>query len=242
MIDREAADEARIGDIGIEVDQVLGEEHALVDDRAAGERADVELADLGFDDRVLDATADDVEVALEDFVGAAKRVADDDLLDLGTGRVGLFADHGRVDRDLTPAIDGIAEFEDLGLDDLPAAFLGGVIGLGQEDLAHRDAAALGGVAETRDLVSEELLRDLEMDAGTVAGLAVGIDRAAMPDRLECGNAGFYDLAPRRAINRGDETDAARIVFVRRVVDPFEPCCVVLPGCDERLGAFDAVRC
>ena len=35
-----------------------------------------------------------------------------------------------------------------------------------------------------DLALEEVLRDLDVDAGAVAGLAVGVDRAAVPDRLQ----------------------------------------------------------
>src|SRR3712207_7710081 len=35
-----------------------------------------------------------------------------------------------------------------------------------------------------DLALEEVLRDLDVDAGAVAGLAVGVDGASVPDRLE----------------------------------------------------------
>ena len=38
-----------------------------------------------------------------------------------------------------------------------------------------------------------------MDAGAVAGLAVGIDRAAMPDRLQRIDAGYNHLAPPLAV-------------------------------------------
>ena len=59
--------------------------------------------------------------------------------------------------------------------------------------------------------------DLQMDARAVAGLAVGIDRAPVPDRLQGLNAGLDHLTPRRAVDGRDETDAAILVLVRRVV-------------------------
>jgi hypothetical protein len=61
-------------------------------------------------------------------------------------------------------------------------------------------------------LGEEVLRHLDMDAGAVAGLAVGIDRAAVPDRLQRVDAGLHDAAMRLAIQRGDQTDAAGIVL------------------------------
>ena len=35
-----------------------------------------------------------------------------------------------------------------------------------------------------DMLAEEILRDLDVDAGAVAGLAVGVDGAAVPDGLQ----------------------------------------------------------
>ena len=51
-----------------------------------------------------------------------------------------------------------------------------------------------------------------MDAGAVAGLAVGIDGAAVPHRAERVDAGLHHLAPRLAVQRGDQADAAGIVL------------------------------
>ena len=50
---------------------------------------------------------------------------------------------------------------------------------------------------------EEILRDFDMDAGAVAGLAVGIDRAAMPDRLQRIDAGLHHVAALLAVERRD---------------------------------------
>ena len=51
-----------------------------------------------------------------------------------------------------------------------------------------------------------------MDAGAVAGLAVGVHRAAVPDGLERVDAGLHHLAARLAVERGDQADAAGIVL------------------------------
>ena len=71
----------------------------------------------------------------------------------------------------------------------------------------------------RHVLAEEVLRDLDVQAGAVAGLAVGVDRAAVPDRLERGDAGLDDLAPRLAVDRDDQADAAGIVLLAWIVKP-----------------------
>jgi hypothetical protein len=75
----------------------------------------------------------------------------------------------------------VAEAQDLGLDDAAAALLRAEVGARQEDLADGDAAAGRSSCPVRGPAREEVLRDLDMDAGAVAGLAVGVDRAAVPD-------------------------------------------------------------
>ena len=62
---------------------------------------------------------------------------------------------------------------------------------------------------------EEVLRDLDVDAGTVAGLAVGVDRTAVPDRLQRLDALEHHLAPRLAVDRHDAADAAGVALERR---------------------------
>ena len=64
--------------------------------------------------------------------------------------------------------------------------------------------------ETLDL-RDLRVADLDVNAGAVAGLAVGVHGAAMPDRLERLDAGFHHLAPRLAVVRRDQPDAAGIV-------------------------------
>ena len=66
---------------------------------------------------------------------------------------------------------------------------------------------------------EEVLRDLHVDAGAVAGLAVGVDGAAVPHRLERGDAGLDHGAPRLAVDCRDQADAAGVMLMGRIVEP-----------------------
>ena len=207
---------------------MFGEEHALVDDGAAGQRADVEFRDLGGDGGFLDAAADDVEVSLEHVRRAAWGVAHHDLFDFGACLVGFFADHADVYRDLAPAVDLVAEAEDFGLRDLPAAFLGGEVGFRQEHLADRDLAVLGAFAAAFYRFGEEVLRDLDVDAGAVAGLAVGVHGAAVPEGAERVYAGLHDGAAGFAVQGCDQADAAGIVFLGGRVGVFETGYVGVP--------------
>ena len=66
-------------------------------------------------------------------------------------------------------------------------------------------------------VAEEVLRHVDADAGAIAGLAVGVDGAAMADGLQRADRHLDDLAARRAVDLRDEADAARILLVGGVV-------------------------
>jgi len=61
---------------------------------------------------------------------------------------------------------------------------------------------------------KKILGDFDQDAGTVAGHAVRVHRAAMPQCLKGLDTGFDDLTARFAVNGGDQTDAAGVPAVR----------------------------
>ena len=208
VVDGEGRDETRLLEVGVELGHLLGQHHALVDQRATRQRADVEARDLRLRHRLLDAPPDHVEFALEGLLVDPLGVRDQDLLDGGPGDVGLLAQHGDVHRHLAPAVDVVAEPQHLGLDDGAAGLLGIEIGPRQEHLADRQQRVLGLVAGAPDLIPEEVHGDLQMDARTIAGLAVGVDGAPVPDRLQ-GGAGVLDhVAPGPAVDGGDQADAA----------------------------------
>ena len=52
-----------------------------------------------------------------------------------------------------------------------------------------------------------------MHAGAVAGLAVGVDGAAVPDGLQRVDRQLDHLAARLAVDGGDQADAAGVVLV-----------------------------
>src|SRR5690606_32581689 len=90
-----------------------------------------------------------------------------------------------------------------------AAFLCAEIGAGQEDLADGDQLVhVRLVPGPAHLVVKEPDRDLNMDAGTVTGLAVGVYRAPVPDRLQRIDAVLNDLARWLAVDRDDKTHTA----------------------------------
>ncbi len=87
VIDGEARDEARIEQVRIELRQALGQEHALVDDRARRQRAEIQFRDLRRDRLFLDAPPHDVEVALE--LASSDRFAFQIIICSISGRVAL---------------------------------------------------------------------------------------------------------------------------------------------------------
>ena len=237
MIDRKARHEAGVEQVGIEIRQALGQEHALIDQRPAGQRAQIQHRNLRGDRLVLDAPTDDIQIALEIRFGRAARVPDHDLLDFRPRRIGLLADARDVDRHLTPAIDGIAHAQDFALDDLTAALLCAEIGLRQKHLSDGDRAGMQQMTAALDGIGEEILRDFDVNARAVAGLAIGIDRTAMPDGLERVDTGFHHVAAGLAVQGGDEADAAILVLHRRRVGVREAFGILLPGGHEFRAGF-----
>ena len=198
---------------------LLGKEHALVDDRTAGHRADVEIADELGGHRLFDAAAHDIELSLGLFLVDVRRHREHDLLDLGAGRHCLVAERLRVHRHLPPAIDHMADRQDFLLDNATAAFLRRKVGAWQENHADSQPAAVIVVTGAGDMLDKEVTRDLDMDAGAVAGHAVGIDRAAVPDRLKRLDRRIDDRAGRLAVARRHKADAAGIMLHLRAIDP-----------------------
>ncbi len=208
MIEREIALKPVIKQIRVIRGQLLGQKHALVDDRPAGQGADIELTDTGAGDRILDLPTNDIEIALEIIGADPFTVTDHDLFNLGPGCLGLLADHLVIHRHLTPAIDAVTEFENLGLNQRPAQLLRIVIGTRQED--HADGEIVIGrlLAGTGHLLMEKGLWHLNMDTGTIAGLAIGIHSPAVIEHLERLNPGNHHITTRCTIKRGDKADTA----------------------------------
>ena len=92
-----------------------------------------------------------------------------------------------------------------------------IVGPRQEHHADGEPAGQRFVAGVADMLLEKFLRDLHMNAGPVAGLAVGIHRAAMPEGGQRLDAELDDFAACLAVDRDNQPDAARIVLVGRII-------------------------
>ena len=215
MINGKARNEALVVEVGIENAERFRQEQPLVDQRAARQRAEVEALDLGFDHLLLDAAADEIEVLLEPLLGILTivlRPGDHDLLDLGTAQHRLVADAADIHRHLAPAIDLVAETDDFRFNNRPAGFLRGQIGTRQEHLAHSQQTGDWLLAVPFDMFVEEIHRDLDQYARTIARHAIGIDRAAVPHRLQRIDGRGHHPALRLAIRGCHQAHAAGIAF------------------------------
>ena len=211
----------------LQVEEILtdlvGQQQAFVDDRAGGHRRDeIFLAVLEPEvlDRVAGGLADDIELALEgvgdhDVATAANEDLADDRLGLAHQRAHL---HGRVDRNVAPAEDALAFGAHGALELLLAGQPRGAF-LGQED--HADAVLAGrrqGHALAGHLGSIEGVGDLDEDAGAVAKELVGAGGAPVIEVEQDLQTLLDDRVASGALDMGNETDAARVVLVGRIVE------------------------
>ncbi len=71
-------------------------------------------------------------------------------------------------------------------------------------------------AELGRLLGEELVRRLHQNAGAVAGARIGADRAAMLEIEQDRQRVFDDLVRLAALDIGNKSDPAGILFQRRI--------------------------
>ena len=240
MIDCDRGNETLVTQIGIEGVDLLGEEHAFVDKALGRERRDVQLSDILRERTLFDAAAANIEIAIDDLARTALRIVKQHLLDLRTRRVRLFADLVDVDRHLAPTIEGKSGADDFALDDNARTLLRAEIETRQKDLADEDWAVFRCVTCAVDGFAQKVLRRFNENACAVAGLAVSIDGAAMPDRLQCGDGQRNNFAARLAVNGDDEAYAARVALGVGAVEAvtLKPSAFALIARD----LFSAVHC
>ncbi len=214
--------EIRIVQIGVIGAELVGEEHALVDDGAAGDRHRVIVGHAPFAplvDGVGDRLAQDVEPALEvDFAQLLLAEADENLHVLGLGRLDGFAERRVVGRHFAPA----EQLQTLARDHFGVDVADDLSPVG---FARHEQLADGVFARSRQreaerggLLDEELVRDLHQDAGAVAHARIGADGAAMFEVAENLQAILDGLVRLLALDIGDEADAAGILVERGVVE------------------------
>ena len=201
--------------------ELVGQQHALVDDRLAGEAGDVprlRAAHRRGADVAVGALADDVERTFEGHVVGQRRVAaDEHLAHERLAGLGGLAEGGIVRRHRAPAEEGLP----LGLHDALEALLD-LAADGRVAREENDAGAIlagRGQREARLLadLGKELVRDLQEHAGAVAGVGFAAGGAAVVEvgqdlqRLLQDRVGLAPLQVRH------KADAAGIVFKRRIV-------------------------
>ena len=202
--------------------ELVGQEHALVDDGAAGDRdriiaGQAPLAPLI--DRVRDRLAQQIEPPLElGLVLDLLAAADEDLLVHRLGRLDRGAERRVVDRHVAPAEQRHAlALDHLGVDvadHLPP------VGIARHEQGADRVFARRRQPEA-ELVGrrgEERMRDLHQDAGAVAGARIGADRAAMLEIAQDRERVLDDLVGFAALDVGDEADPAGAFAQRRIVE------------------------
>jgi hypothetical protein len=157
---------------------------------------------------LLDAAAHQIERAFQLVRVPVGRVFKQDLFNRRTRRRSLGPQTGRVHRHLTPAKQAQARAQHFGLDDGAALFLGAKIGARQEDHADADGVIAGLVSRASHRRLEEILRNAKPQTRAVAGLAVRVHGAAVPDRLQGFQTQLHGFTPRFALDVGDQADAA----------------------------------
>ena len=222
MHQRQRALEIRLAQVGIVGAELVGEEHALVDHGAAGDRHRVIARQpplvLAIDRR-RDRLPQDVELALELVLGELVfSLSDENLHVEGLGRLHRLAERRVVDRHVgAPAEDAQA----FARRDLLEGLAHELAPLGVARHEQRADAVLAGRrqrdAERLGLAGEKLVRDLHQDAGAVAGARIGADRAAMLEIDQDGERVLDDLVRLAALDVGDEADAAGILGERGIV-------------------------
>ena len=216
----ERALEVRVVQVGVIGAQLVGQEHALVDQRATRQRHRVIAGGarvLGAIDGVGDHLAQHEQAALEAILVAGELAAADEHLGvLGLGGQHAPAEGGIVGGHVAPAEDDEAFLRH-------RALIGGAHDLlalgiaGQEDVAYRIEAGLRqGEAEPRRFLQEELVGDLHQHARAVAGTRVGAHGAAVLQVEQDVDAVLDDAVGLAALDVGDEADAAGILFMGRV--------------------------
>ena len=208
----------QVGIIGLEL---VGQEHALVDDRPAGNRDGIiagQPALLARVDRMRDRFAQDVEATLElvlalDLLAAADEHLEMDRLERAAVRA--LAERGAVVRDR---------------DHRTRATHRRVVARGeirQRRRAVEDPHGAGidrhGVvrqaeAEARRFFGEQFVRDLHQNSRAIAGARIGAHGAAMLEVAQDGERILDELVRFASFDVGDEADPAGILIERRIVE------------------------
>ena len=218
---RDRARDVALAQVDVESLQLVRPEHPLVNHRARREARHVAVAARNLAQRGLDSPPNHVEGDLERRAGI-DLARDADLPDeyLPHRRPGAPRGSGEdrvVDRNIAPAehrapFGGDSRFDDALADET----------VGATRWKEDGADAVGPRVGKRDSEraanpAQESVRDLDQDAGAVAGTSVSRDRAPVREILEQLERLRDDVAGADAVDVGDKPNPARVVLVSRVV-------------------------
>ena len=238
---------ARIHQIGEHRLDLIGNQHAFIDERVRRQTRDVEIFFLGrrdrqLVDRVLDALADDVQLPLErradgktgpgalfavvcrkglpdPFFRAHQwcRAADENLLEVRLHRGGGGAHQAIVGRQVAPAEQALPLFVDDLFDER--------FDRGARRRVARQKHGADAVfalrrqrdAQPRGFLAQELVGNLNQDAGAVAGVHFAAARPAVQQVDENLQRLADDAVRPHALDVDDEADAAGVVLEGGVI-------------------------
>ena len=207
VINRKRTLEPLVHQVGIKLRHLLRQHHALIDDRAAGHRRNIQRRHLRRDRRLLDAATDHIQLTLERLLIHTLGVGNQNLLDLGPRRIGLLAQTLNLHWHMAPAIDVVTHAQNFGLDNRATCFLSGKIRARQKHLPHgQHLVHARRVPRTLHLIVKERHRDLHVDTRAIACLTISIDRPAVPDRFQRLDPVLDHVARPRPVNVHDKAN------------------------------------
>ncbi len=218
MDDRNRSLHRRVGQVRVELLDLVRQQEPLVDDGPAGEAQHVEVRPRVGPDRVLDQLSDDEQLALEGILVQPGSPQDEDLADLGAGLASQAADRVRLHGNVAPAEQVLAFLDDDRLDALLAETPLLIIA-GQKEHAHPVLARNGQPqSEPPSLLLEEAMGHLHENPRPVAGLRIAPRGAAVREVDEYLQALLDELVRLTTVDVADEADPARVVFEAGIVE------------------------
>ena len=207
--------EARIGEVRIELRQVLRHHHALEDDGAGGETGHVEhrIPGQGLLGEAARHEQAPVERSRVDIGGPAVH---EQLLDERARLEGFGAAGGWINRHHSPAGDLQSLTRQLGGE--RQACGASLLRIVRQKDQPRSEARTQLDPGLRGHRAQEAFRSLQQQAATVAGLAVGGDRAAMREAIEGGHGGAHQPVARRIVQARDQAETATVALVRVLME------------------------
>ncbi|MNF55808.1 hypothetical protein D3C84_372810 [compost metagenome] len=213
MEDADCGLQALVTQVRVELLQVGRHHQAFVDDGLVRQAADVVLDVPGVGHG---GTATGAEELDRELLVAEAFATNEHLLDLRQALQGQAAEDAGVHRNLAPADQLQASFDDLAIHVLARHFGAGRI-LVEED--HADGVLdrqFNGEGLFGDRTQEQV-RLLDQQTATVAGLAVGVDAAAVGHAGQGFDGGLQKMVARLALHMGDQAETAVILeFIRMV--------------------------